>query len=171
MAVLSYLDAPPTTHIPMTKEQSDMFIKCFFADQTGKVKGENFNQGIAEQCGALGQILFYRLDIAKVEMSVGLALFLMHMSGGSPGELVMWAYTMNRIYDKRRKVLTMDVLSEFFPWGFPNEKERHRLWDAQKVHQHGEEFRGGTDNMVDRADTWVLSTGEKPDVTVGNGTP
>ena len=167
MAVLSYKDSDPGTHIPMTKEQSEMFIKCFFADQTAKTKGETFNLSIAEQCGALGQILFYRLDVAKVPVSVGLAIFLMQMSNGSPGELVMWAYTMNRIYDKQRKLLTMDVLSEHFPWGFPHEKERHRLWDAQKVHEHGREFHG-TDNMVDLTETWSLSTDEKSDVTVGN---
>jgi hypothetical protein len=39
-------------------------------------------------------------------------------------------------------------LASVFPWGFPNEKGLHEIWDAQKGKGWGEPV----DNMLDRPD-------------------
>lgn len=153
MSVLSYLDAPASTRIPMTEDQSLLFAECVLAE--ANKPDFLFTEKQAALLGPIGEIFYHRLQVAgPVEITMPLALFLCFMSDGIPGEAVMWAYTMNRMYLRKGSLsmLTIGDLSNAFPWGFPDENERHRLWDAQKGHEHGE----NCDNMVDQKLTWEL---------------
>lgn len=171
MAVLSYLDSDPKTHVPMTKEQTELYIRCYYGEQAKP--DQMFELAEAEQCGDIGRIFYHRLTLAgPIKMSLGVALFVLSLAGGVPGRIVMWAYTMNRMYKRKAESigghLTMEDLSFCFPMGFPSEQEEHRLWDAQKGHCHGRKC----DNMVDQMDTWtdgfVVPSEESSDVGVEN---
>lgn len=165
MTVLSYLDSDKRA--PMNREQTDLFIRCTVAEQ---VKSELFNEQVANECGPVGQILYHRLQLqGPVQITVGLAVFIMSLTGGVPGKIVMWGYTLNRMFKRKAESigghLTIDDLAFCFPMGFPVEEEENRLWDAQKGHLHNFEC----DNMVDQMDTWLLTEpSEEPNVTVAD---
>jgi hypothetical protein len=159
--VLSYLDIDQNKARPMTEEECRLFMECVFAEKREletKGKLEAFTEEISKECGAVGQIFEKRLSWPACVsqqcafVSVPCALFVLSLAGGSPGKIVMWAYTINRMYQRKRDLITMDDLSLCFPWGFPTEPQEHELWDAQKGSRHGVKC----DNMVDQIETWFL---------------
>ena len=152
--VLSYLDSDEKGRAPMTKEETEMFMKCFFLDKT---KPDSvLDEKMSEELGFLGQVMYKRLswqpDGRVVQVSPGAAIFAMILSKGIVGNAVMWAYTLNRMYNMKKSRVTLEDLTVAFPWGFPTEEEYGRLWDAQKAYKHGLEG----DNLVDQPETWVL---------------
>lgn len=165
--ILSYLDVDQKYVAPMTEEQSEMFLRCFFAERDAKQKGvlEPLDEEWASKLGDAGMIFYKRLAWQPpgspiVTVSVPTTAFLLSLSGGIPGNIVMWAYTMNRYFNEHRKLIDTEDISMAFPWGFPTKEQALEIWDAQKVHKHGDVDAGrpGTDNMVDRPETWMLET-------------
>lgn len=148
--VLSYLDAKAVE--PMTREQTEFFIRCCIADMDDKAP---VRVGEATRCGEAGLVLFGRLNQAGATVPITLpaAAFILFLSDGLPGEIVMWAYAANRLYARWRRTISTDELAEAFPNGFPTESERLRLWDAQKGNMHGRKDVG---NMVDLPETWTI---------------
>lgn len=59
MAVLSYLDSETSQRVPMTREQSDYFLKCFALDRSQPDK--LFDEQMAKELGTGGQIMWLRL--------------------------------------------------------------------------------------------------------------
>jgi len=160
-SVLSYLDIDQHGARPMSQEEAKMFTQCVFAERAELAKNgrlEAFTEAISKECGAVGQIFEKRLSWPACQsqqcafVSVPCALMVLTLAGGSPGKIVMWAYTINRMYQRKRDLITMDDLAHYFPWGFPTEQQEHTLWDAQKGCRHGRKC----DNMVDQIDTWYL---------------
>ena len=134
MTVELYLNSDPAKRVPMTRDQTDLFLRCTLAE---RVQPEMFNENHANECGAVGQILYHRLQLqGPVEVTLGLAGFIMSLTEGIPGKVVMWAYTLNRMFKKKAESiggpLDMEDLAFCFPMGFPIDEEEGRLWDAQK---------------------------------------
>lgn len=157
--VLSYLDAKDVA--PMTEAISRLFMDCILAERAEQKtagKLEPFSEKISQEAGPAGQIFEKRLSWPHhagqqcATVSVPCAIFVIMLSGGSPGKIVMWAYTINRLYQRKRDMVTMDDLAHAFPIGFPTEQAEHELWDAQKARRHGQEG----DNMVDKIETWFV---------------
>lgn len=66
----------------------------------------------------------------------------------SPGDSVMWAYTLHLLSKKYTRV-TISVLAEEFPEGFPTKEARELVWESQK--RPGQR----PDNWLDYAETWA----------------
>lgn len=93
------------------------------------------------------QILRSRLE--AVESPVELAPSMLVASiCRSPGEAVMWAFTLNKIACETGKPVDLAALVQRFPHGLPSEKAYSDTWDAQK------EPGAPLGNAIDRMDEW-----------------
>ncbi len=145
--VESYLDSK--NNIAMTQEETGVFLQCCQIDMSNE---SVLTSEQAKQMGFASQVFFGRLEFSHTPVSMAVGAFLSYLSKGSPGNAVMWAYAMNRLYKEKRQTINMSLLADAFPWGFPSEDEQIRLWRAQKGEMHNSEC----DNMVDQAETWNL---------------
>ncbi len=165
MPVQSYLDIDQHAARPMSIDETELFVRCTFAEKAERdEKGDltPLNASIASELGAVGKIMHKRWECfsPEVKVSVPCAIFVLTLADGSPGKVVMWAYTLNRMYQRKRDIINMDDLSQAFPWGFPTQVQERTLWHAQKCYVHG--VHG--DNMMDQKQTWALDPA--PDITL-----
>jgi hypothetical protein len=145
--VSSYLDSQKNTR--MNNETSEMFIKVTLLDNYRCIP---FTEKEARKLGTFGMILYNRLTVGPVIISSGVGVFCIWLAEANPGKVVMWAYTLNRIYNKNHRIVTMTDLAFAFADGFPTEEEQKRIWLGQKC------FRGHfeSDNLLDYPETWEL---------------
>lgn len=154
VTVPSYLDSQD--NVPMTRDASEQYMKCMFAEMEDS--GALLTEKDAKGWGFAGQVLESRLRHTNPEVKVGkyAALFLMAQCS-AVGQVVMWAWTLNRIYSQTRQPVTISELANRFPIGFPSDAEKSRLWDAQKGGAHGLPF----DNLVDEEYFWQFRDAAK----------
>lgn len=69
----------------------------------------------------------------------------------SPGKVVMWAYTLNELFVKQGRKVTMEDWINEFPMGVPTEEEYQAMWELQKIKGP---TNGGSDNMIDDFRNW-----------------
>ncbi len=119
---------------PMTSKESEFFMKVHL-------------------CGDIPLDEVLAMSICKLihnrlpecfEVDAKLLLLVGELSGGSPGNGVMWAYTLFK-----NNIHNLDDLTFKFADGFPTDEAYHSLWLSQKVHDE----KSG-DNLLDRPDTW-----------------
>jgi hypothetical protein len=163
--ISSFLDVPVSEMEVLDADSTETFIRMSFTER--KLKDENsldfeFNEEKANSAGEIGMILFQRLLLDETKISFPLALLICSICNGNPAQLVMWAYTLNRIYReiKKDRVVTIEDWSLKFPIGVPNNEAMRKIWEQQKVSP--EELKGGNDNLLDRQWPWV-SNYESPD--------
>lgn len=146
---------------PMSTEMSMIFLNFTMTEMSvgsGKAKPEvvmEIDKKLENY--PLYQILKKRLEVFKENFSPNLDVGILPMAfcatiSDRPGSVVMWAYTLNEIFVKTGKPVTMEALTQEFPWGFPNKDEMEKCWDAQKIKR----IPGGTDNSVDDFKTWSV---------------
>ena len=102
--------------ITMTEEQIDGVLK--------KVESESVVPGYS--------IMKNRIQLSGghvIEESV--LIFLALSCVRTPGDAVMWAYTLTKMVEKGGDLSMDDFVAEF-PMGFPGESETLRIWEAQK---------------------------------------
>lgn len=151
--VLSYLDAGREHCEPMDDATVERFIRATCREQSETGRPSLLTRQEAELWGDIGRVFWDRISIVpEVQISVPCAIFCCLLSDGRPGDVVMWAYTINRLFRRTRQRVTMTTLAKAFPMGFPTRERRLALWDEQKCHRHGVVG----DNMVDRLSTWML---------------
>lgn len=139
----SYLDGKDI--VPMTKEQAKIFLECVMSELM--IENE-LNESNHKQLGLTGEIFYQRLQFQKVKISLQATIFLVLMAEGNPGKIVMWAYTITRMFQKYKRYITLNELSDSFPMGFPSEEEQGEIWDDQKrkIAPYG--------NMIDDPNNW-----------------
>jgi hypothetical protein len=150
--------ADTTSRAPMDEETSKLFIKCTLIELQQQ---EEFTKQIAyEELGICGKIFWDRLNLYGGKVSLPTAIIAITLSKGLPGNLVMWAFTLARLYKAAEKMVTISDLAEVFPAGFPTEDGELEIWDAQKGHEWGER---AIDNMLDNPDylTDMVCTSDK----------
>lgn len=148
----SFLDVPQNRTAPMNQEKTEMYVKLVMLDQSGyRSFVEHFQQhpNDLESIGFLANVLFERLKSHKVEVSLPVGLFVT-LNSTTPGEIVLWAYTLHCLQKKNGRPVGMAELSEAFPVGFPVEDAVHDIWDNQKGFVHNVQV----DNMLDHAEYW-----------------
>jgi len=90
-----------------------------------------------------------------LKMSLGALVILMyHME--SAGSAVMHAFYLHTKFPKNTLV-SVDKVSDVFPWGFFSKKQLNEIWSAQKV--RNDECKnytciGAQDNMIDYLEIW-----------------
>ncbi len=133
--------------VPMNREQTQLFMNCSIQEEITK-GGSPFTDDIAKKLGPIGQILYSRIRLADVRITLELAVWCSTLSEGVPGNLVLWAWTLRELsmlYAGRE--LTIADWTNHFPMGVPTPEEYHRVWRAQKVS-------GIPDNALDKPAIW-----------------
>lgn len=93
------------------------------------------------------RLLHDRLQsLSTKQVSAWLAEFLMMLTQGHPGTLVMYAYALHR--SSFEGVLSMRDFVEMFPQGYPTPDALDKAWRAQKSTVKGQ------DNLLDLSTTW-----------------
>lgn len=139
---------------PMSKELTEMFLKCTMMEahliREGKL--DYFTSDIAKEMGFMGKMLWVRMkayagDNPMPQVTVG-ATIVAAMQCKNPGTAVMWAFTLNRMFQVDKKPVDMKVLANAFPVGFPTDEGLEEIWVAQKGKEWGEQC----DNLLDNPD-------------------
>lgn len=127
---------------PMNRDESTIMIKAMLSDDLQKP----FDASFAAELGFPGQVLFRRMEVCtKAKIDKGLALMIVIMANGNPGNLVMWAYTMHKM--NKGTLININDFAENFPLGVPSEEGFCEVWDSQK-----DPVNGG--NLIDDAANW-----------------
>lgn len=138
---------------PMDKRLSEIFLQATLLEMQEKRNGgiRDFTEEDASQMGFPGKLLWSRLQIyGRGESKISMACVLVSViQCENPGDIVMWAFTLNRLYLEQQRTVTVGDLAEAFPIGFPNAKGREEVWDAQKISNWGVELDDHNDNMLD----------------------
>ena len=143
---------------PLTEDNSHGFMKSIMAELALPNA-----EGDAKVHAMLGDqppymIFMSRLQAAGGEINVPAMLFILSLVT-SPGDCVMWAYTINLIHalKKRAGAVNISDLTDFFPNGFPTEAGMQAAWDAQK------DPGNSPDNKLDQAKYWPIAEKEEDD--------
>lgn len=120
--------------IPFNRDEADIFARCTRADMQNI---EVFTEESIKHFGnanITASVLEKKLvwGSPEVKITVPLARFLVYLSEDALNDISMWAYTMNRIYKKNPKVLTMNDWTDYFPNGYPTKESRKNLWNSQE---------------------------------------
>lgn len=136
-----------TKHIqPMDRRQSEIFFQATILEASkGK---QEFTSEIAKEFGEIGKVFYKRLEAYGGKATIGAVVVCAAMADGLPGNMVMYAHTISRLYKLDGKVVDVGVLANVFPTGFPNERGLSDVWDAQK----GKGWDEPVDNMLDYPD-------------------
>ncbi len=146
MTVKSLLDAKEFRK--MTHEEAELFIWATQVD----FKPVEFSEELSKKLGFCAEVIYKRLRWANTKASQGVCGFLAFVSQGSPGNAVMWCYTLNRLYAKTKRMVTMEDFTYAFPEGFPTEEELSSIWQGQKADKPTQ----FTDNLLDNLATWAF---------------
>jgi hypothetical protein len=144
---------------PMSKEDSEIFIRLTLMEQE---QGSGENDGPPDMLKVLSEdfackVVKGRLGLAKVTVSPYAMMWVSIMSKGSPGNAVLWAYTLCHMAEKANKThVVFGDMAYAFPFGFPIEDSMRECWEAQK--QAGAPL----SNAMDATENWVL--GAEPEV-------
>jgi hypothetical protein len=158
------VDAKPAE--PMTKEESMFLLQLGFLEMRKAETPQPISEGqrkILEEDSPFSAIIISRLQWATGlpwERIVGPEALMMISSlrtSDRPGNAVMWAYTLLFLRADEGEPVTIDLLSQRFPVGFPTAEAMHAVWDQQKVFNHKDEAAvhpALSDNMLDRPPWW-----------------
>lgn len=147
---ISFLDVPVSERRTMTAEETRNFMSALMVDLKNSGPGD-FSQVENTMPHAT---MVQRLKSVGIDLSTGAFLAMMAWTTGSPGDMVMWAYTCSQIARSSGvKVVTCNDLVEAFPFGIPTEAAREKIWDAQKIPVEKREA-GMSDNYVDLIEFW-----------------
>jgi hypothetical protein len=137
---------------PMDRDLTDIFIKCTLMEThlDRKNEQEYFTETTALEMGPGALILWHRLIayapnqklVAKLTLSAALVVA---SQCRKPGTSVLWAFTLNRMFQNQNQPVTLADLALAFPIGFPTEEAESEVWEAQKGNNWGEKV----DNMLD----------------------
>ena len=113
----------------LTNEESALYIQLFFIDKNGgsvqvfdDALGRSRSLGIAKG----------RMEWADIPYDPAALLWISQLAT-TPGELVMWCYTLHAIAQHTGHVAAgLDEWTDFFAWGVPTEAGCVAAWDAQK---------------------------------------
>jgi hypothetical protein len=133
----SLLDA--TEREPMTPSQTEMMMKLMLMPGLpGAMLADMRQKSLAFA------IIESRLEAVDAEVAPQVQVFI-SMKCKSPGDAVMWAYTLTVMYVNHGRQVDLGMLAEEFPMGFPTEKAASEIWDSQK--QEGAPLGNGYDQM------------------------
>jgi len=143
---------------PMTEEESKLFITVSLLEMKGGDTLQKLEKTFLEKQDFLYTVMTTRLEAFKkisptLDIGIGPKIFCTLISD-RPGMVVMWAHTLNELFVKQGKQVTLSDWTMKFPYGIPTEKEYERMWDLQKVIPEPGVFK--TDNMVDDFKSWSL---------------
>jgi hypothetical protein len=119
---------------------------------------EGMDEDIRESKLFSYMVLTKRLEVFKAKFSpkleIGLApQIFCAMISDRPGKVVMWAHTLNEMFVKLGRKVTLADWADAFPMGVPTDDEYARVWELQKLSSPA---RGMTDNCIDNFANWSV---------------
>ena len=141
--IKSYIDISESDCESMSEDVSKTYAQAIMLDIQSPAE---FVEEDADRLGFSGKVLIDRLKWGDIKISRGLAAIITMLSKGVPGEIVMWAFTLCKMY--KGSTLTASDLASYFPIGFPIEEAREKIWDAQK------DVNAPLGNAVDDKENW-----------------
>ena len=138
---------------PMTDDESRLLLTLICAARNGKDLPEMEKQLRDSRCMSY-LILTSRLEAFKkgfsptLDIDVAVQIFCALLCD-RPGKVVMWAYTLNEMFVKQGRKVTMEDWINEFPMGVPTEDEYSAMWELQKVKPPAK-----GDNMIDDFSNW-----------------
>lgn len=142
---------------PMTEDESRLLLTLICAARNSKALEEMEKQLRETRCMSY-LILTNRLEAFKngfsptLDIDVGVKIFCALLCD-RPGKVVMWAYTLNELFVKQGRKVTMEDWINEFPMGVPTEEEYSAMWELQKIKKP---TRLGGDNMIDDFSNWGI---------------
>jgi len=96
-----------------------------------------FNNQRAIELGFPGLVLFDRLSWSNLSISLPMAAWITMVSR-SPGEIVMWAWTLRDIIlskgvESKSDPMSLQDWADRFPMGLPSQAMFDYVWESQKV--------------------------------------
>ena len=124
------------TRRPLIKDESQVFAYLLFA-QNPDLK-EPLNRALVAKYGdapgsriMLGRLTTHADDVLP---EARLAFLIDLVSGGNPGNLMMWAWTLYCMSKRSgRKLVTLDDFAWTFPSGVPDSSAYSEVWAEQKT--------------------------------------
>jgi len=102
------------------------------------------------------QVFLSRLKaLTSLKMSLGALIILMHHMESAGKAVMLTFYFYYKL--PANKLITIETITELFPWGFFSDEQLNEIWDAQKVgadDRKGFTCIGAQDNMIDYLETW-----------------
>lgn len=147
----SLLDVPEAQRAPMTRDDTRAYVQMSFADEGGEdTPIARALDGLPAQPPAQVRLIIGRMR-AGGDVLVRLpAIILVSCFCRSPGDCVLWAYTLVVLTQQLGRAVRVPDLAEAFPWGFPTEEGARLIWDAQKDSEG---------NRLDRPESWHATQG------------
>jgi hypothetical protein len=147
---------------PLTNDESQVFMTLLMAEQEAEKEPgglkpfdrQNMDNNrrpdvLKEMASGFGFRVFAARMHPTTQLSQELFIFLL-TTMKSPGEAVMWCYTLHRMFQAEQKLLTIGDWANEFPMGLPTREAMSKCWDYQKGGTHGLQ----TDNLIDQGDYW-----------------
>lgn len=141
---------------PMTPEESHIFMAIMMASPEGI---QEMGRELAQKSQAF-QILSKRLEFHNVNVELRLQILISSLCK-TPGQVVMWVYTLFLMQEDRESVSFNDFCGEVnspFAMGVPTDESYSTVWDAQKISRKDQKKAGEAvltqDNWLDRLETW-----------------
>jgi hypothetical protein len=128
----SFLDLDISTMQKMDDEISRTFCTLVFAEY----KESEFIKDTVKSIKTTvpqSEAIWLRLQTMEMQDNVSEATKLFTFSLCETfGDIAQWCHTLNELYQINKKIITLDSLSEAFPFGFPSKEQRASMWDKQK---------------------------------------
>jgi len=149
----------PGDKAPLTEEETKMYLQMFMADDT------KVSSVWAEATSESGKLFLAKILENRLA-SVGMAdfvdpklKFLCTYLSTSPGQIVMWAFTLALMAVEAKGKVGLKEFSEidYFGFGVPTEEFSLSQWDKQKRSSEGH----SSDNWLDSPSLWPCAVSEQ----------
>ena len=165
--IKSLLDTSASERTNMSEVESKIYITMLMSEHSAnpqcretlseegyaelvKMDYEKVKSHLMETILFGGQLMHRRFFVfcnGVIPVTNIVALFVVLMSRGNPGRMVLWCYTLWRAYQESGEIINMEALTKLFPWGFPTEETYAHYWDLQKNPEK--------DNRIDEVSEWL----------------
>lgn len=130
----------------MNNQQFQNFLNAAFMEQEN---ADLFSLEDAKKFGFFAEVMQKRLEFSGTNATFPCAIFVLTLCN-KVSDVVLWSYTLNRMFKKFKKNITLQELANCFPCGFPIEEEVNKIWDAQKGYNYDLKI----DNIIDYDEVW-----------------
>lgn len=127
----------------MSKGETDMFLKLAMGEMGRKRSGAQVPEELLAAVNEerVTQIITSRIEkFARCKWDEVVTFeALLYVAGQdaieNPAQCVLWAYTLLYMRAAEGEVIDMNLLAQWFPFGFPTADRYREVWDQQKGHE------------------------------------
>jgi hypothetical protein len=119
---------------PMTEDESRVLVTLLMTRDSGtitKFDADLRDKDVFPYLVLVGRLEAFKKLSPKLDIDMPVQI-LCGLLCDRPGNSVMWAYTLNEMFVKLGKKVTMGDWIEEFPNGVPTEGAYEKTWEAQK---------------------------------------